>query len=238
MSQEPELFPILRNPATQSVLAALSGLGMCGALYLIFLVVPDESTMGPVQRILYFHASAASSAYVLLAVLLVSSGVFLASRDESWDELSNATASVAFLLCSIVLFSGMIWGHSSWNTWWRWEPRLVSFLVLWLILGSYRVLRWFSGDHEKERTLASVMGILAAVNVPIVIFSVKVLAASEQLHPQVVTKGGLSDLPNAQLTLFFTMAVMLIFSCWLTILFYHQRFNERLLAHEEQNLWS
>lgn len=163
------------------------------ALVLVFAVVPNEQVMGAVQRIFYFHVGAAFACYLCLAVLLGAGACFLVNRKQEWDLIGEAAAAVALLFASIVLTSGMIWGHSAWNTWWRWEPRLVSFLVLWLILLSYTLLRRFADRNAQERSFAAVLGIVAAVQVPIVIFSISLLAQSEQLHPQVVAKQGLTD---------------------------------------------
>lgn len=163
------------------------------ALICVFAVAPSEQVMGAVQRIFYFHVASAFACYLCLAVLLGAGAAYLVNRKVAWDLLGEAAASVALLFASVVLVSGMIWGHSAWNTWWRWEPRLVSFLILWLILVSYTLLRRFADRSAQERTFAAVLGIVAAVQVPIVIFSISLLAQSEQLHPQVVAKQGLTD---------------------------------------------
>jgi heme exporter protein C len=87
----------------------------------------------------------------------------------------------------------MIWGHSAWNTWFRWEePRLVTFLVLWMIFLSFTILRNF-GDPTKTATHGAVLGILGAVSVPLVVFSIKFLPQSARLHPEVIEHGGLKD---------------------------------------------
>jgi heme exporter protein C len=173
------------------VLSALSLVGVSLGLYLVFMVVPNEQVMGAVQRIFYFHVASALAAYAVIFILLFASSFYLLTKKDAWDALAEAAATVSLLFCSVVLASGMIWGHSAWNTWWRWEPRLVSFLVLWLILFSYVVLRAFSEDHSRQRSFAAVLGIIAAVNVPIVIVSVKFLSQADQLHPEVVGKQGL-----------------------------------------------
>ena len=173
---------------------AVAAVAVFIALVCVFVVVPSEQVMGAVQRIFYFHVGAAFACYLCLAVLLAAGAAFLVNRKIAWDIIGEAAAGVALLFASIVLVSGMIWGHSAWNTWWRWEPRLVSFLVLWLILLSYSLLRRFAERSAQERTFAAVLGILAAVQVPIVIFSISLLAQNEQLHPQVVAKQGLTDL--------------------------------------------
>lgn len=201
------------------------------ANFLVFTVVPSEQVMGAVQRIFYFHVGAAMAAYLAIAVLLVASSFYLTTKKVAWDQLAEAAGSVGFVFCSAVLASGMIWGHSAWNVWWRWEPRLVSFLVLWLILFSYIMLRGFSERDARQRVFAAVLGIIAAVNVPIVIYSVKLLEHTQQLHPQVVAKQGLRDTSYVY-TLIFSNVTMLVFCAWLIVL----RAGSTMLEHRLQSL--
>lgn len=223
------LLDSVLKKSVQLSLAGVTGFVMFVSLGMIFLLVPTEAIMGPVQRVFFFHVGSAIASYVIIGVLLISSALYLGLREAEWDELADGSAWVAFLYCTIVLFSGMIWGHSSWNTWWRWEPRLVSFLVLWLILGSYRILRWFSESHERQGVLCAVMGILSAVNVPIVVFSIRLLSENEQLHPQVVARGGLRDLPYSGLCLGMSTFGFICLGVWLSLLFFQQRNLERRL---------
>jgi heme exporter protein C len=163
------------------------------AQYMVFMVVPNEQIMGAVQRVFYFHVASAMACYAAFGVVLIASIGFLVTRSTKADELSVAAGEVGFVFCTIVLFTGMIWGHSAWNTWFRWqEPRLVTFLVLWLIFLSFTVLRNF-GDPKKTAVHGSVLGILGALSVPIVYVSIKFLPQSARLHPEVVERGGLRD---------------------------------------------
>jgi heme exporter protein C len=125
--------------------------------------------------------------------VFVASLTFLATRKVRADLLAVAAGEVGFVLCSVVLVTGMIWGHSAWNTWFRWEePRLVTFLVLWLIFLSFTVLRNF-GDQAKTAVHGSILGLLGALSVPIVYVSIKFLPQSARLHPEVIERGGLKD---------------------------------------------
>jgi heme exporter protein C len=163
------------------------------AQYFVFMVVPNEQVMGAVQRVFYFHVASALACYAAFGVVFVASLIYLATRNERADMLSVAAGEVGFVLCTIVLITGMIWGHSAWNTWFRWEePRLVTFLVLWLIFLSFSILRNF-GDPAKTAVHGSILGILGAVSVPIVYVSIKFLPQSARLHPEVVERGGLKD---------------------------------------------
>jgi heme exporter protein C len=119
--------------------------------------------------------------------------MYLTNRAPKLDALSVAAGEVGFVLCTIVLITGMIWGHSAWNTWFRWEePRLVTFLVLWLIFLSFTILRNF-GDPLKTAVHGSILGILGALSVPLVYVSIKFLPQSARLHPEVIEHGGLKD---------------------------------------------
>lgn len=178
------------------------------ANYLIFLVVPNERLMGPVQRIFYFHVGSAVACYIACAILLVASLWVLATRSRFADAIGHAAGEVGFVFALIVMVSGMIWGHSAWNTWFRWEPRLVTFLLLCLVFAALNLLRLF-GDPAKVAQHAAVLGILSAVTVPLVVYSVKLLPHVAQLHPQVVENRGLRD-PLFELGLFVTMAALVL----------------------------
>ena len=188
--------------------------GYCN--YLIFAVVPNEKYMGPVQRIFYFHVGSATACYVAIAVMFICSILYLANRDWKMDVFANAGAEVAFVFCSIVMASGMIWGHAAWGTWFSWEPRLVSFLLLWLILLAYLVLRRFA-DPGKVASHCAVLGILGAINVPIVVYSIKLLPRISQLHPQVVENDGLKH-AMFKTTMFASMVSLILLVALLIIL--------------------
>lgn len=175
-------------------LASLATLLVVGlAQYFIFMVVPNEQVMGAVQRIFYFHVATALACYAAFFVVFVASVSYLTSRDKRHDRISVAAGEVGFVFCTIVLITGMIWGHSAWNTWFRWEePRLVTFLVLWLIFLSFTVLRNF-GDPAKTAVHGSILGIIGAASVPLVYASIKLLPQSARLHPEVIEHGGLKD---------------------------------------------
>lgn len=201
-------------------------------IVLVFAVVPDERVMGAVQRIFYFHVGAAMATYLCVGVLLFGSIFYLVRRQVLWDSLAEAAASVGLVFSSIVLATGMIWGHSAWNVWWRWEPRLVSFLLLWLLLVSYQLLRIFAVDHPQKRSFAALVGILAALHVPIVVYSVKLLTATEQLHPQVVANQGLKD-PSYVYTLVLAILATCILSVWMMGV----RLQNLVLQHSLVNHW-
>lgn len=184
---------MLRASGIFALLGIVTLLLVSASHYLVFMVVPNEIVMGAVQRVFYFHVAAALSCYCAFAGVFVASIAHLATGSRKADRISAACGEVGFVLCTIVLATGMIWGHSAWNTWFRWEePRLVTFLVLWLIFLSFTVLRNF-GDPARIGAHSAVLGIIGAASVPLVYVSIKFLPASARLHPEVIERGGLKD---------------------------------------------
>ncbi|MEZ4753027.1 MAG: cytochrome c biogenesis protein CcsA [Bdellovibrionota bacterium] len=178
------------------------------ALYLSFVVAPAERFMGPVQRIFYFHVGSAIASYVSFAVLLCAALAYLAHRSRFAEIFLKAAPEVALLFTTITLTSGMIWGHSAWNTWFRWEPRLVTFLLLWLIALSI-VLLWRFGSEQGVVKHVAVLSIIGALMVPIVVYSVKLMPNIMQLHPQVVENQGLKH-PSYYTAMFASMGALVL----------------------------
>jgi heme exporter protein C len=199
-------------------LAILTVVLLTYAQYLIFMVVPNERTMGAIQRIFYLHVGSAMASSLCFGVVFIAAIFFLRTKKISFDALSVAAGEVGFLFCTIVLISGMIWGHTAWNTWFRFEPRLVTFLFLWLIFLSFVLLRLF-GDSAKIAQHSAVLGILGAITVPIMIYSIKLLPAAAQLHPQVIETQGLKD-PSFILALNITMISVILLATLLVVIRY------------------
>lgn len=162
------------------------------ALWLVFMVVPNERIMGPVQRIFYFHVGSAIACYAAVGGVLIGSLAYLATRKPLFDAISEAAAEVGLAFATAVMLSGMLWARPIWNTWFHWEPRLLSFLCLLLIFLSLTLLRKF-GDPQRTPAHCAVLGVVAAITVPIVIYSIQLLPQVAQLHPQVVSKRGLRE---------------------------------------------
>jgi heme exporter protein C len=163
----------------------LATVGLFVALYFVFVYVPVEKSMLEVQKIFYFHVSSAFTVFVAFGVTCVFSILYLIKRNEKYDMAAVASAELGVVFCTIVLATGPIWARSAWDTWWNWEPRLTSTLILWLMYIGYFVLRAAVGD-EKKRIYSAVLGIIAYLDVPIVYYSVEIWKGN--LHPDTGTK--------------------------------------------------
>ncbi|MDZ7374124.1 MAG: cytochrome c biogenesis protein [candidate division KSB1 bacterium] len=156
------------------------------ALYFALLFAPTERTMGHVQRIFYFHVASAWVAFLAFFVVFVASVLYLATRDLRHDVLAASSAEIGVLFTTLVLTTGPLWAKPVWNTYWTWDPRLTTTLILWLIYIAYLMLRSFVGEDEKAARFAAVFGIVGFADVPIVYLSIRLWRT---LHPKPVIGG-------------------------------------------------
>ncbi len=170
------------------VALAMLAVGFYQAMY----VAPVDVNQGIIYRIIYYHVPCNVMGLLFPYVNFLASIVFLATRKsnplraQAADALALASAEVTLVFVSIGLATGMLWAKPIWGIWWTWDPRLTSALVLWLIYASYLLLRRFTAGVETQ-TLAAVLSVFAAVDVPIVYMSIRWWRTQ---HPSPVFFGG------------------------------------------------
>src|SRR5262245_35295947 len=120
-------------------LVALTALAVLATLLLVARA-PIEAQMGIVQKIFYFHVPAAYAMYLGVATSCLASIVYLAKKSRRADAIAFAGSEIAVLFCAIVLTSGPLWARKAWGTYWTWDPRLTSTMLLGLLYVAYLVL--------------------------------------------------------------------------------------------------
>ena len=163
------------------------------ALGLVAFYVPEERSMGVIQKIFYLHLPVAICTFMACLTCFVASIGYLAQRKPGWDDLAAAAARVSVQLCSVVLLTGMIWGKSAWGQWWTWSPRLTFSLVLWLLYVVYLMIRMSIESTQRRAIISAVYGIIAFLDVPLVYLSVRLMP---DIHPTSITLA-----PEMKLTL-------------------------------------
>ena len=149
---------------------------MVWGFYQAIFVAPTDAMQGEIFRIIFYHVPSAIVAFFFFAVSLLGSIGFLSWRRSKpeWAQASDAWAlagaEVGVVFCTVVLTTGPLWGRRAWGIWWTWDARLTTTLVLWLIYVSYLLLRRFAAGPQVQ-TLAAVLGIFGALDVPIVYMS-------------------------------------------------------------------
>ena len=144
------------------------------------LAAPDEVFQGFPQRIMYVHVPSVMTAYAALAVVFVGSVLFLWRRDDRMDRLAHSAAELAVLFITMTLLSGAIWGKPVWGTWWTWDARLTTTLILWFIYVGYLIVRAWAPGSRGARA-AAVIGIVGVLDIPLIHWSAILLRT---LHPQ------------------------------------------------------
>ena len=154
------------------VLGWLSAIALATGLVMAFGVAPREISQGNVQRIMYVHPPLAWVAYVAFVVVAVASIAYLVRRRPAADRLAHASAEVGVLFTGLAIATGSIWGKPTWGTWWTWDARLTSVAILFVMYVGYLLLRATIEDHERAARYCAVLGIVAALDMPLVHFSV------------------------------------------------------------------
>jgi heme exporter protein C len=185
-------------------------LGAVGLMLLagaaIFFYAPTDYLQGVVQRIFYLHVSSAIAAYGCFAVVLVGGIVDLRNEALEADRVARAGAIVGVVFTTVTLVMGMLWAKPIWNTYWTWDARLTSTLVLWIIYAGYLLVRRMADPGRQAARLAAVVGIFGFIDVPIVHFSVTWWRTQ---HPgPIVVNDALP--PQMLATFLFTLACTLV----------------------------
>jgi heme exporter protein C len=137
-------------------------------------VVPADLNQGDAQRIMYPHVASAWLAYLSFGVTAVSGILWLWRRDLRFDAVALAGAEVGVVFTAFAIWGGMMWGRPIWGVFWQWEdPRLTTTALLLALYIGYLLFRRLTDDPERRATRAAIVGIVAAIDIPIVHFSVE-----------------------------------------------------------------
>jgi heme exporter protein C len=186
--------------------AAAAAALMMVAAGAIFLFSPTDALQGPVQRIFYLHVSSAIAAYGCFGVVLVGGAAYLRNESATGDRLARAGALVGLVFTTVTLVMGMLWAKPIWGTFWTWDARLTSTLVLWIIYAGYLLVRRLAEPGRQAARFAAVVGIFGFIDVPVVHFSV---TWWRTVHPgPVIINDALP--PQMLMTFLLTMACTLV----------------------------
>ncbi len=197
-------------------------------LAMAFFYAPEDANQGAAQRIFYIHVPSAWIGFLAFFVVFVASIGFLRTGKRRWDDMAASSAEVGVVFTTGVLITGPLWGRPVWGVYWTWDPRLTSFLMLWLIYLSYIVLRGYVPEPIRRAKFSAVLGIVGFLDVPIVYLSARWWRSE---HPtQFVVESG--DLPAQMLvTLLVGVATFTFFYLYLLSV---RRSVARLRAQSEE----
>jgi heme exporter protein C len=151
---------------------AAFALSLAGGLYGAFLGSPPDYQQGETVRIMYIHVPAAWMSMFIYAFIAGASVTSLIWRHPLADVAARNAAPIGAVFTAVCLVSGALWGQPMWGTWWVWDARLTSVLVLFFIYLGYMALWSAIDDPARAGRAAAILGLVGAVNLPIVKFSV------------------------------------------------------------------
>ncbi|MSO75105.1 MAG: heme ABC transporter permease [Alphaproteobacteria bacterium] len=152
--------------------AVTAGVTIIAAVVLGLAVVPADYQQGDAYRIMFVHVPSAWLALMIYAIMALAGAAALIWRHPLADLIGRASAPVGAAFTFINLMTGSLWGQPMWGTWWVWDARLTSMLILFFLYLGYIALHSAFEDPTKGARAAAILALVGVINIPIVKFSV------------------------------------------------------------------
>ncbi len=142
-------------------------------LYIAFFLAPTDAQQGEAYRVIFIHVPAAWMSMFLYLVMAFWAGAGLVFNTRLSGMMASALAPTGALFTFIALWTGSLWGKPTWGTWWVWDARLTSELILLFLYFGFMALQAAIDDPRRADKAGAVLALVGAVNIPIIYFSVK-----------------------------------------------------------------
>jgi heme exporter protein C len=153
--------------------AAAAALLCAVGLYISFFVAPTDAQQGESYRIIFIHVPAAWMSMFIYLVMGFWSGVGLVLNTRLASMMATALAPTGALFTFIALWTGALWGKPTWGTWWVWDARLTSELILLFLYIGFMALQAAIDDSRRADKAGAVLALVGVINIPIIYFSVQ-----------------------------------------------------------------
>ena len=153
--------------------AVLAAALLVAGLYIGFFVAPTDFQQGDAYRIIYIHVPASWMAMFLYAMMAIYAGLGLAFNARLWSMMASAIAPTGALFAFLSLWTGALWGKPMWGTWWVWDARLTSTLILFFLYLGFLSLQGVIEDKRRADRAGALLALVGLVNVPIIYYSVQ-----------------------------------------------------------------
>ncbi|MEX2310997.1 MAG: heme ABC transporter permease [Rhodospirillales bacterium] len=200
-------------------------------LYFALFASPVDYQQGHTVRIMYIHVPAAWMALFCYTAMAVSAAVALIWKHALADIAAKATAPIGAGFTLLALITGSLWGKPMWGTWWVWDARLTSVLVLFFLYLGYMALRDAFDDPVRGARASSILALVGFVNVPVIKFSVDWWNTLHQ-PSSVMRMDGPTVHPDMLLPLLLMAAAFQFYYLWLLLI----RIREALMAQRLRSL--
>ena len=212
------------------VLAAVALL--IGGLYVGFFVAPTDFQQGEAYRIIFIHVPAAWMSMFLYVVMAFWAGIGLAFNTRLSSMLATAIAPTGAMFTFLALWTGALWGKPMWGTWWVWDARLTSELILLFLYIGFISLQAAIDDHRLADKAGAIIALVGVVNIPIIYFSVQWWNTLHQGASVSVNQA-----PAMATTMLMGMLIM-VFASWMySIAVILKRLRVIILEREQHTAW-
>jgi heme exporter protein C len=212
---------------------AIAATVLCAlGLYIGFFVAPTDAQQGESYRIIFIHVPAAWMSMFLYVVMAFWAGVGLAFNTRLSSMMATAIAPSGAIMTFIALWSGALWGRPTWGTYWVWDARLTSELILLFLYLGFMALQAAIDDPRRADKAGAVLALVGVVNVPIIYFSVKWWNTLHQGASVSLTKA-----PTMASTMLTGMAVMALGFWMYSIAISLARVRAIILERERRSDW-
>ena len=202
-------------------------IGLTEALFLS----PEDYKQSHSVRIMYVHVPSAWISLGIFSLIAFLSLVSFIFKNKNFSLISKSLAPSGFLFNIIALVTGAIWGKPTWGTWWAWDARITSMLILALFYSMY-LLSWKIFRNEKQATkITSIIAILGAINVPVIKFSVDWWST---LHQTSSVK--ILSTTSIHISMLIPLAIMTAAFTLFSILIFLMKYNTELIKIKNKGL--
>jgi len=168
----PQTFFPLAGAIGRVAAVLATALALAG-LYVGFFVAPTDAQQGEAYRIIFIHVPAAWMSMFLYVVMAFWAAIGLAMNTRLSAMMARALAPTGALFTFIALWTGSLWGRPTWGTWWVWDARLTSELILLFLYFGFMALQAAIDERRRADRAGAVLAIVGVVNIPIIYYSVQ-----------------------------------------------------------------
>ena len=201
-------------------------------LYVGLLVAPTDATQGESYRVIFIHVAAAWMSMFLYVVMAFWAIVGLVLNTRLAAMMSSAIAPTGALFTFLALWTGSLWGKPTWGTWWVWDARLTSELILLFLYIGFMALQAAIDDPRRADRAGAVLAIVGVINVPVIYFSVQWWNTLHQGASVSITRA-----PSMAATMFLGMILMALGFWMYSIAVILSRARSIVLERERRTDW-
>jgi len=194
-----------------------------GFIYAIFLS-PSDFTQGDSVRIMYVHVPASFIALGCFGFIGIASVCALIFKIKILSLMAKSIAPVGSVFALVSIVTGSLWGKPTWGTWWVWDARLTSMLILFIFYIAYMSVWKFVDNYEKANKVSSVIAIVGSLNLPIIKYSVDWWSTLHQTSSITLTSA-----PTIHYTMLIPLIIMIIGAFIYTLIVFLMRYKTEIM---------